>query len=216
MPPVITSLSRVDRGSGAFVDHYMLHGWTRFQRFFYRRKQLDLGAAPVRSVLSDDGHGLRVVNAIDQRVRRESAKHNRMRRANAGAGQHGNWQLGGHAHVDGDAVSFVDAEILENIGEFLHFLPELLVGISTNFAGLAFPNQRRFVFARRLYVAIKTVVRKIDLAADEPLRPGRFPLQNLVPLLEPVQFFGGAGPEFFRLLYRLFVEGFVFGHAPDL
>ena len=30
MPPVITSLSRIDRGSGALVDHHMLHRWTRF------------------------------------------------------------------------------------------------------------------------------------------------------------------------------------------
>src|SRR6266404_3569836 len=136
-----------------------------------------------------------------------------MRRANAGACQHGNRQLRGHAHVDGDAVSFADAKTLENIGELLHFLPELLVGIGANFAGLTFPNQRRFILAGRLHVAIQTVVGEIDLSADEPLGPRGFPLQNLVPLLEPVQFLGGAGPEFFWLLYRLFIESFIFGQA---
>ena len=156
------------------------------------------------------------MNAIDQRVRRESAKHNRMRRANAGAGQHGNRQLRRHAHVDGDAVSFADAKIPENIGELLHLLPELLVGIGANFAGLTLPNQRRFVLARRPDVAIKTVVGEIHLSADEPLGPGRFPLQDLVPFPEPVQFLGGAGPEFFRLLYRFFVESFIFGQALNL
>src|SRR6266446_5682726 len=136
-----------------------------------------------------------------------------MRRTNASAGEHGNRQLRRHAHIDGDAISFADAKTLENIGELLHFLPELLVGIGANFAGLTLPNQCRFVLARRLHVAIQTVVGKIDLAADEPLSPGGFPLQDLVPLLEPVQFLGGAGPEFFWLLYRLFIESFIFGQA---
>jgi hypothetical protein len=31
-----------------------------------------------------------------------------------------------------------------------------------------------------------------------------------------VQFFGGSGPEFSRLLYRLFVESFIFGQALNL
>src|SRR6266849_2825405 len=139
-----------------------------------------------------------------------------MRRANAGAGQHGNRQLRGHAHVDGDAVSFAHAKSFENIGELLHFLPELLVGVGTNFAGLALPNQRRFVLARRLHMAVQAVVGKIDLTADEPLGPGRFPLQHLVPFLEPVQFLGGPCPEFFRLFHRLFIESFIFAQALNL
>ena len=115
-----------------------------------------------------------------------------------------------------DAVSLADAEILEHIGELLHSLPQLLIGIGANFAGLAFPDQRRFVLARRLHVAIEAVVGEINLTADEPLGPGHVPLQNLVPLLEPVEFFGGTGPEFFRLLDRLFVESFILGQALDL
>ncbi len=139
-----------------------------------------------------------------------------MRRADAGAGQHGNRQLRRHAHVDSNAVSFADAKILKNVGEFLHFLPELLVCKGANFAGFTLPNQCRLVLARRLHVAVQAVVGEIDLTADEPFGPGRFPLQNLVPFLEPVQLLGGAGPEFFRLLHRLFVESFIFGQALNL
>jgi hypothetical protein len=99
-----------------------------------------------------------------------------MRCADAGAGQHGYGQLRGHAHVDGDAITFADAQILESVRELLHFSPELLVGVGADFAGLTFPDQRGFILAGGLHVAIETVVGKIDLSADEPLGPGHVPL----------------------------------------
>ena len=39
-------------------------------------EKFDFGATPIRSVLRDYGDGLGIVNAIDQRVGRESSKHN--------------------------------------------------------------------------------------------------------------------------------------------
>ena len=46
---------------------------------------------------------------------------------------------------------------------------------------------------------IETVVRNIDLAANEPLSMWRLPLQNRVPLFEPMQFLSHARPETFRV-----------------
>ena len=78
-------------------------------------------------------------------------------------------------------------------------------------------QMRAALFLRAgLHVTVEAVVGEIEFSADKPLGPGRLPLQNLVPLLEPVEFFGGASPEFFGLLDRLFVEGVVFGQALDL
>ncbi len=94
-------------GSGALVDDHVLHARAGLQRFFDRGKQFHFGAAAVGSVLRDDAGRLRVVNAVDQRVGRESAEDDGVRRADAGAGQHGDGQLGRHAHVDGDAVTFL-------------------------------------------------------------------------------------------------------------
>ena len=54
-------------------------------------------------------------------------------------------------------------------------------------AGLAFPNQRRFVASPGCQMPIETVVRNIDLAADKPLSVRRRPVQNRVPFLEPMQ-----------------------------
>ncbi len=139
-----------------------------------------------------------------------------MRRANASARQHGNRQLRRHPHVDGNTVAFADAEVFQNVRELLHRSPELLVGEGPNLARFALPNQRSLVLARSLNMAIEAVIGKIELAANEPLRPGLVPLQNLVPLFEPVQLFGGPSPEFFRLLHRLLIQGFIFGQALNL
>ena len=159
---------------------------------------------------------LRVVDAIDQRVRRESAEDDRVRRADAGAGQHGDGQLRRHAHVDRDAVALLDAERLQHVGELLHFAMQLLIGQDANFAGLALPDDRGFIFAPGRDVAVEAVVGEIDLAADEPFCPGTIPLENLVPLLEPVQFAGDPRPELFRLLDRLLVNALVFREALDV
>ena len=67
--------------------------------------------------------------------------------ADAGAGQHGDGQLRRHAHVNGDAVAFLDAERLEDVGELLNFAMELLIGKGADFAGLTFPDDGGFVFA---------------------------------------------------------------------
>ena len=79
---------------------------------------------------------------------------------------------------------------LQNIGELLYFAMQLLIGQGAHFSGFAFPNDGGFIFARALDVPIEAVVGKIELAADEPLGPGKIPFQNLVPLLEPMKFFG--------------------------
>ena len=68
VPPVIAAGRHVDRRLGALVDDDMLHGGAGLERFFDDGEQLDLGAAPVRSVLRDHGDGMRIVNAIDQRI----------------------------------------------------------------------------------------------------------------------------------------------------
>ena len=65
-------------------------------------------------------------------------------------------------------------------------------------------------------MAVEAVVGKIELAADKPLGPGMVPLQDLVPLLEPVQFVRDSAPEFFRLLDRLAVDALVIFQALDV
>src|SRR5580704_1543510 len=87
---------------------------------------------------------------------------------------------------------------------------KLLVGEGADFSGFALPDDCGFVFARRVNVAVEAVIGEIDLAADEPLRPREIPVENFVPLFEPMQLAGDAAPEFVGFGDRFLVEVFVF------
>ena len=156
------------------------------------------------------------MDAVDECGGGESAEDDGVNGADAGAGEHGNGELGRHAHVDGDAVAFLDAEPFQDIGELLYFGMQLLIRERANFAGFALPDDGSFILAVRRNVAVETVIRKIDLAADEPLCPGTIPFENLVPLFEPVQFGGNARPELVGVVDRFLVELFVLGETFDV
>src|SRR5215831_9273721 len=153
------------------------------------------------------------MDAVDQGVRRESAEHDGVGCANAGAREHRDRQLGRHSHVDGDAIAFLDAEIFQHIRELLHFAVKLLIGEYANLAWLAFPDDGGFVFPSGGDVAIEAVVGEVDFSADKPLGPWAVPFEHIVPLLEPVQFVGNAGPELVGVVDRFLIEALVFVEA---
>src|SRR3984957_19108989 len=216
VPPVIAALLHVDGGSGALVDDYILNAGTGLQRILNRGKEFHFRAAAIRSILRDHRRGLRIVDAVDQRVGGESSEHDGVGRADPGAGQHGDRQLGRHAHVDGDAIAFFHPKFLQHVREFLHFAVQLLIGEHANFAGFALPDERRFVLAPGRDVTVEAVVGKIDLAADEPFRPRTIPFQNFFPGLEPVQLASNPAPEFVGIVDRFAIDPFVVGEALDV
>src|SRR5579863_4841060 len=93
---------------------------------------------------------------------------------------------------------------------------QLLISKHANLAGLALPDQRRFVLAPGGDVTVETVVGKINLPAGKPFRPRTIPLQNFFPRFEPVQFARDPAPEFVGIVDRFFVETLVFGEALDV
>ena len=123
--------------------------------------------------------------------------------ADSSTGQHRNRQFGSHAHVNRNAVALLRAKRFQHIRKFLHLTMKLLIGERPHFAQLALPDQRGFILARGLHMAVETVIGKIDLAANKPLRPRIVPFKHPVPLLEPVQLSGDSAPELLRLLNRL-------------
>src|SRR5438876_3073791 len=156
------------------------------------------------------------MDAVNESVGWESAERHRVWRADAGASQHRNGQLRRHAHVNCNAITLLHPERLQDIGKLLHFTMKLLISKGTNLARLTLPDQRRFILAPGLKVAIKAVVGEIDLAAGEPLGPRAIPLKNSVPLFEPMQFLGNTSPELFRLLYGLAVNALVLFQTFDM
>src|SRR5213080_1796840 len=108
-----------------------------------------------------------------------------MRGANPRASEHRDRQLRNQRHIKRDAIACCHADLLQNIREATDFSMQLLISECARVAGLAFPNQSRFVAPPGSEMTVETVVRDVDLAADKPLRVRGFPLQHLIPFLEP-------------------------------
>ncbi len=155
------------------------------------------GAAAVAAVGGDDDPGLAVGEAGGQRVGGEAAEDHRVRGADPGAGQHRDDRLGDHRQVDRDPVAGADAERDQRVGGLADLVLELGVGQRAGVVGgLADPVQRHLVAAPGLDVPVDAVVRRVELAADEPLGEGLVvPVEDPVPLLRPVQATGLLLPE---------------------
>jgi hypothetical protein len=203
-------------GEPVRVDDDMLDGGAGRHGFVDGCLELDFVAAAIARVLGEDGDAAGISNAVGDGVGGEPAEDDGVDGADARAGEQRDGQLGRHAHVDGDAIAFLDAERLERVSEALDFSVQLGVGEAANLAWLAFPDQGGLLSARAEGMAINTVVAEIDFAADKPLGPGQIPLENLVPGLEPVQLLRYAGPELFGVLDGLLVERLIFGEALDV
>ena len=74
----------------------------------------------------DDELGARAVDPVGERVGGKAGEHHRVDRADTGAGQHRNRRFRDHRQIDNDAVALADAELLQDIGEFLDAGMELL------------------------------------------------------------------------------------------
>ncbi len=185
-------------------------------RLIHGPLELDLAAAAEARVLGQDGHALRVVDAVGNRVGRKSSKNHRVHGPDARTGQQRNRQLRRHAHVDGHAVALLDPQRLESIGELLHLLVQLRVAEPAHLARFALPNNRGLVAAGSQRMTIDAVVAQVQLAAHKPLGPRLIPLQHLVPGLEPVQIPGHAGPKALRIVNGLLVERLVFLKTLDV
>ena len=179
----------------ALDDHNVFNRWSVNQRFVGVLLQRHDGTSTIAAVRCNQHLCLRVVNPIAQRLCAEATEHNTVRGADAVTGVHRDNQLRHHAHVKADAVTFLDAELLQNIGELVDLPPHVPIGEHALVAWLSFPDNGGFVLSPAFYVPIETIVRGVELPADKPFGPGRIPFQHLFPRLEPFQLLGGFGPK---------------------
>jgi hypothetical protein len=142
-------------------------------------------AAPPGLVLRDEHLAAHVVHPIGQRVRREAAEHDGVRRAEAGAGEHRRRQLGDHPEVDRHRRPLGDPQLLEGVGEANGVALQLRVGDRARVARLALPVVGDAVAESRLDVPVDAVVRDVEPPAQVPLGIGRLPLENFCEGLVP-------------------------------
>ena len=183
----------------------------------HRHRLIDVGlewnhlAPPPGSVTGDADLRIGVFDPVCNGLWGEAAKDHAVRRADAGAGQHGNRQFGNHAHIDGHHIAAFDTTFLEDVRKAAHFVLEIAIGQLANLGAvlehrLTFPDDCRFVAIAEIDDAIDTIVTGIDLATREPPRVRAVPFQHGVPLLEPVKFVGNRRPEVLAVLETLAVE----------
>ena len=171
--------------------------------------EADLLAAPPAAVRGDQDLRAAVVDPARQRLRGEPAEHDRVRRADPGAGEHRDRQLRDHRHVDRDPVALRDAR-----ARAARWRPSELsrmqvrVGQRPGVAGLADPVVGDLVAEARLDVPVDAVVGDVELAAGEPLRERQIPLERRVERLRPGQPLARLrGPERLVVGLRLVVQG---------
>ncbi len=213
VPPVVPALDHGRVGVAPVHDDHVLD-----RRAVTGQGGVDVGlerrrlATAVARVGGDDQPRAGVGAPVDDRVGREAAEDHRVGRPDAGAGEHGDRELGDHRHVDGDAVALLQPEPLQHVGEPLHIGQEFGVGDRAGVAGFALPVVGDLVAPARGHVAVETVLRHVELAPAEPLGERQVPVEHGVEVLRPgEQLPGLAGPE--RLVVRLglLVQGAVVG-----
>src|SRR5262249_20747851 len=123
----------------------------------------------------------------------ETAEDHRVNDAKASAGEHGDWQLENHRHVNGDAIAgFESAEVAEHRGCFGYADVQCAIGnyLSRLVFLLGDVNECGFVIVFG-EMTINTVIRGVEFSADEPFPEGRLRgVEGFLPLLVPVEKIG--------------------------
>ena len=146
----------------------------------------------------------RVVDAGRQLVRREPAEHDRMHRADPGAGEHRDRRLRHHRHIDQHAVAGLDPEPGQHPGDTRRPVAHLAIGEMLDRAGdRAVPDQRDPLAASRRDMAVERVPAGVEARAGKPAVKRRIAVvEHPVPAPLPIDRLGGLGPEFLGLFQR--------------
>jgi len=151
---------------------------------------VDLFSVAVITVSVDENATAGVGGAEAASFAAEAAEDDGVDDAEAGAGEHGDGQLGDHGHVDGDAVAgFEFGEIAEHGGNFVHTFVELLIGDHYGWFVFRFgdENQSGFVLVFG-EMAVNAIVAGVEFPADEPFPERRIgSVEGFAPGLVPIE-----------------------------
>ncbi len=205
VPPAVAAGLHPDFVAGAANDQAVLDRLTLFQclvGIWFERNDL---AGPQDRVGSHQDTGLTILNTVLQADRGKTGKDHRMDRADAGAGQQDNGQLGDHRQVDRYPVALFHPHLFQDIGTTTHFFIQLAIGKPAYFLiRLSLPDDRRFVPLAVGQMPINTIIRNIERRPVEPthLRFCQIGIENPVPRREPAhQLACALGPIPFRIVH---------------
>ncbi len=159
-------------------------------------------AAANALVGGDDHAAVGVQDPVFQRLGRKAPEYDRMHGSDARAGEHCDYRLGNHGHVDANAIALLDAAALQGIGQAADLLVQLAVGeFLVDRRIVSFPDDGDLV-APRIQMPVQAVVGDVELSAFKPadVPASEIPVQHRVPPLVPAdELLGLFGPESFRV-----------------
>ncbi|ERJ33876.1 hypothetical protein L810_3706 [Burkholderia sp. AU4i] len=178
----------VDLAAGAAIDDHALHRFAapECERLVGDALERQCLAAACLLVGRDQRRRADVDEPLVQRLRGEAAEHDRVRRADAGAGLHRDDAFDRHRDIDDDAVALADAALLQRIRETRHAGEEIRIGDARDGTVVGFEDHRDALAVAGFDVTVEAVVRRVQLAVVEPLVERRVGLvehfgERLVP-----------------------------------
>ena len=171
----------------AAPDHDVLDLRAVLDRSVDDRLEIDDLAAPIGRIRADEDLGAGVVDAVSQRLGAHAGVHHRVDCADPGAGVHGEEPLRRERHIKDDPVPPLHPEGSQGVGDPPDLGEHLAVGEGSRGFALGFGMEGNLVAEPARDVPLEAVVRKVELAADEPVVARQFDVGDLAPLLEPLE-----------------------------
>ena len=117
VPPSITAFDPVDWATCALEDENMLNNWAVLKSRVRELLDRNWFATTAALVRGDHDAGLAVVNAVAERLGRESSKNDGVNGTDTRAGEEGCDCLPCHGHVNRNGVALFHTPLLEDIGD---------------------------------------------------------------------------------------------------
>ncbi len=139
------------------------------QRFVDDRLKRQRLAAADLLVGGDHGDRPGIDDALVQRLRREAAEHDRMRRADPRAGLHCRDAFDRHRHINDHAITRLHAQPAQPIREPVHAGKQFLVAHAGHVAVVGLEHDRGTFPPPGFDMTVEAVIGNVELAVLEPL-----------------------------------------------
>ena len=217
VPPYVAALGHRDVLAGSLQDDHALDARRSRQRPVDARLKLDHLAPPPAAVGGDDDPRLAVVDAVLDRLARESPEDDGVDDPDPRARQHRHRGLRHHRHVDRHPVPLHQAHALEDMGERADLPVKLAVGQCPHVPGLALEDDCGFVGTAVGQMPVEAVFGNIELSPFEPLGMRQLPTQDLLERPAPVEkFLRLSPPELLGRVDRFGIQLLIQGFAPKI
>ena len=168
--PRIAAFGPADLATGAAIHDHAVHrvAAAHRERLVRDALQRQRPAAAHLLVGGNQRNGADVDDPLVQRLRREAAEHDRVRRADARAGLHRDDALDRHRHVDHDAIALLHAAFFQRVREARHAREQVFVRDLRDGAVVGLEDHRDARAVAGFDVTVEAVVRRVQFAVLEP------------------------------------------------